>query len=113
MYGKLPFAASSVNSTVASSIAFAPPGESTPVNAESAFDLFFGSAWRSMVATTSAAVSGVPSWNVTPFRIANVHTEPSPFGVQLSAMRGSNSSWSLDHARYSPDCPRTARPPSS
>ena len=56
---------------------------------------------------------GVPSWNLTPWRILNVHTLPSELGFQLSARRG--WSWSLlsDHDRNSPVWDMTPRPPSS
>ena len=41
-----------------------------------------------MLATTSAAVSVLPLWNLTPFRIWNVHTVASAFGFQLVASQG-------------------------
>ena len=94
-------------------MAFAAPLDRTPPNADSADEPLFGSASRLIVAATSSAVIGVPSWNLTPWRILNVHTDASSFGVQLSASRGWASSLALDHTRYSPAWPSTARPPSS
>ena len=88
MNGKLPFGASSSNTTVDSSVAWAPPFDSTPVNAESALEPVSGSACRLNVAATSSAVIGSPFWNFTPCLILNVHCEPSAFGFQLSASRG-------------------------
>ena len=69
-------------------MACAPPFDSTPVNADSALEPLSGSAWKLNVAATSSAVIGLPSWNFTPWRILNVHCEPSAFGFQLSASRG-------------------------
>ena len=95
MNGKLPFGASSSNTTVDSSVAWAPPLESTPVKAESALEPVSGSACRLNVAATSSAVIGLPSWKFTPWRILNVHCVPSSLGFQLSASRGTAlSSWS-------------------
>ena len=111
MNGKLPFGASSSKTTVASSVAWAPPFDSTPVNAESALPPVLGSAWKLNVAATSCAVIGLPSWNFTPWRILNVHCEASALGSQLSASRGTALSSRSEKIRYSPDCPRMARAP--
>ena len=81
------------------------------MNVDSALELLAGSVSRSNVATTSRAVIGLPSWNLTPWRILNVHAEPSSLGSQLVASRGWGSSLRSDHTRYSPVCPSTARPP--
>lgn len=62
---------------------------------------------------TSSAVNWVPSWNFTPCRILNVHTEPSSLGFQLSASRGWSWSFSSDQHRYSPLWQSTASPPES
>jgi hypothetical protein len=62
----LPFGASSSNTTVDSSVAWAPPFDRTPVNADRAFDPVSGSACRLNVAATSSAVIGLPSWYFTP-----------------------------------------------
>src|ERR1700755_789359 len=113
MYGKLPFGASSENTTVLASVAFAESLDSTPANVESAFEPLFGSDSALIEDATSSAVMGVPSWNLTPWRILNVHSLPSALGFQLSASRG--CSWSLlsDQDRNSPLCDMTPRPPSS
>ena len=108
----MPLGASRRNSTVAGSIALPPPFDRTPANTESAFEAPSGSARRSIVATTSSAVRSWPSWNLTPWRILNVQTEPSALGFQLSARRGRSLSLSSDQVRYSPDWPSTARAPS-
>ena len=49
-----------------SSIFLVPPGDSTPLNTDSAFEPLLGSASRSIVATTSSATSVEPLWNFTP-----------------------------------------------
>ncbi len=98
----MPFGASSWNSTVEASTAFAPPFDSTPVNADSAFEPLSGSARRSKVLATSSASITLPSWNFTPLRSLKVHTLPSAFGFQLSASRGSGLSLRSDQIRYSP-----------
>ena len=51
-------------------------------------EAFFGSAKRSMEATTSSAVISLPLWNFTPLRILKVQTVPSSLGFQLSARTG-------------------------
>ncbi len=111
MNGKLPFGASSSNTTVVGSVAWAPPFDSTPVNAESALEPLSGSACRLKVAATSSAVIGLPSWNFTPSRILNVHCEPSSLGFQLSASRGTAVSFESEKIRYSPDCPSVPSAP--
>src|SRR6185436_6533212 len=113
MYGKLPFGESSVNSTVLGSVAFAESLESTPANVDKAFEPFFGSDSALIDDATSSAVMGVPSWNLTPWRILNVQTLPSEFGFQLSARRGCSCSLLSDHDRNSPLWDMTPRPPSS
>ena len=89
--------------TVVGSVAWAPPLDSTPVNADSALEPLSGSACRLNVAATSSAVIGLPSWNLTPSRILNVHCEPSAFGFQLSASRGIGLSSRSEKIRNSPD----------
>src|SRR3954451_13164250 len=113
MYGKLPFGESSSNSTVLASVALAESLESTPANVDSAFEPFFGSESALIDEATSSAVMVEPSWNLTPWRILNVHTLPSEFGFQLSARRGWSCSLLFDQARNSTDCDITPRPPSS
>ena len=109
----MPFGASSVNSTVVGSTTFALSLPITPLNADSAAEAFLGSASRLMLATTSSALIGVPSWNFTPWRILNVHTDASALGSQLSASRGTALSLASDQTRYSPGWHSTAAPPSS
>ena len=75
-YGKLPFAPASVNMTVFASLATVPPAGSTPLRPE-----LPALTRRSIVATTSSAVNGVPSCHLTFWRRLNVQTEPSAFGV--------------------------------
>ena len=67
------------------------PAENTPTNAEATS--------RSNEATTSAAVSGVPSWNLTPWRILNVQVLPPLEAAQLSARIG--TSFDLESANVS------------
>src|SRR3954452_5183035 len=55
---------------------------------------------RSIVATTSADVNGVPSCHFTPWRRLNVHTLPSAFGAHFSASIGRTSPASAS-TRYS------------
>src|SRR4029079_13859549 len=111
--GKLPFAASRWKTTVASSGASVFPGDRTPPSAESALDAFFGSTSDSNVVLTSFAVKVAPLWKVTPWRILNVHSVPSALGDQLSASRGSSSSFALENERNSPVEPSSPAPPSS
>ena len=95
------------------SVAFAEPFESTPANVDSALEPLFGSDSALIEAATSSAVMGVPSWNLTPWRILNVQTLPSAFGFQLSASRGWSCSLLSDQTRNSPVCDMMPRPPSS
>jgi hypothetical protein len=46
---------------------------------------------RSTDATTSAAVTGLPSWNLTPLRRWKVYVLPSVLVVQRSASWGATS----------------------
>ena len=46
---------------------------------------------RSIVATTSAEVNGVPSCHFTPWRKLKVHTLPSALGFHVSASIGLTS----------------------
>ena len=68
-YGKLPFALTSVKVTVFGSVATAEPEAMTPFSPE-----FPAVTRRSIVATTSSAVNGVPSCQVTPWRSLKVQT---------------------------------------
>src|SRR3954467_14999968 len=113
MYGKLPFGESSSNWTVLASVALAESFERTPANVDSAFEPFFGSDSALIEDATSSAVMGVPSWNLTPWRILNVQTLPSALGFQLSASRGCSCSLLSDHERNSPLWDMRPRPPSS
>ena len=61
--------------------------------------------------TTSSAVSGAPLWNLTPWRILNVHTSALLFGDQLVASTGLRFSVWPDRHRYSPVCASMSRPP--
>src|SRR6185295_3792812 len=61
--------------------------------------------------TTSSAVSAWPLWNLTPWRILNVHTSDLLFGVQLVASTGVRVSVWVDRHRYSPVCASMSRPP--
>ena len=61
--------------------------------------------------TTSSAVSAWPLWNLTPWRILNVHTSALLFGVQLVASTGFRFSVWPDRHRYSPVCASMSRPP--
>lgn len=56
---------------------------------------------RSRVATTSAAVNGVPSCHFTPERSLNVHSLPSSLGDQDSASIGAIAAPSPLPQRYS------------
>src|SRR5262249_48393422 len=93
-------------------VAVAEPFESTPVNADSAFDLLAGSDSRLIDAATSFAVIGVPSLKLTPWRILNVHSLASAFDVHDSASPGVSCLFSSTH-RNSPVIASTARPPVS
>src|SRR4051812_1667225 len=85
-YGKNPFAESRSKRTVESSSLWTPPAERTPLNDESACESFVSS--RLNVATTSSAVSGVPSWNLTPCRSLNVQLFALFDGFHDVARRG-------------------------
>ena len=73
-----------------------PPFDSTPLNADSALEPFFGSARRSIDATTSSAFSTCPLWNFTFGRSLKVQTVPSSFGFhdKASIGRSIRSAWS-------------------
>src|SRR3954453_19403174 len=111
-YGNRPFGAASLNTTVASSGAVAESFDSTPVNADSAFDLLAGSDSRLIDAATSFAVIGVPSLKLTPWRILKVHSLASAFDVHDSASHGVSCLFSSTH-RNSPVIASIARPPVS
>src|SRR5438093_5917206 len=85
-YGKLPLAPARVNVTVFGSVATTEPVVMTPLR-----PALPAAISRSIVATTSAAVNGVPSCQVTPFRRLNVQTVLSAFGVHFSARPGAMS----------------------
>ena len=74
MYGKSANGLSRLNSTVRSSTALVPPGDSTPPSCERAPEPLSGSRTRSMLVTTSSAPKGLPSLNVTPERSLKVQT---------------------------------------
>ena len=93
-------------------MAVALPFDSTPVNADSAFDLLAGSDRRLIDAATSFAVIGVPSLKLTPWRILNVHSLASAFDVHDSASHGVSCLFSST-ARNSPVMASIARPPVS
>src|SRR5580658_5061647 len=84
---------------------------STPPNADSAFEELDGSVCCLYVYTTSAAVSGAPLWNLTPWRILNVQTSAAEFGDQLSASTGCRFRVCPDRVRYSPVCASMSSPP--
>ena len=69
-----------------------PVGTRRPFSTESADELLAGSESRWKVETTSSAVSGVPSWNLTPCRIVKTHDLPLPSGV-FQAVAISGFSW--------------------
>ena len=58
-----------------------------PCTMPNAPDCAFSSVWRRSVATTSSAVTGAPSWKVTPARILNFHSVASALALISSAMR--------------------------
>src|ERR1700677_4967385 len=60
-----------------------------------------GSVSRLTVATTSSAVIGLPVWNVTPLRSANVHSE-GELAVHEVASRGWRTLFTSGQHRYSP-----------
>src|SRR6202034_3352644 len=63
------------------------------------------------VYTTSSAVSALPLWNLTPWRILNVHTSAVEFADQLSASTGFSTRVWVDRQRYSPVWASMSRPP--
>ncbi len=87
--------------------------DSTPEKAESAFDPTLGSEWKSKVKTTSSAVIGLPSLNVTPRLSLNVHSLASRLGFQLSASTGTSLRSPLDTERYWAVCWSITAPPVS
>src|SRR5689334_18838844 len=100
-YGKFPFGLARVIVTVFASVAFAPPGGRTPLRPE-----LPAATRRSIVATTSSAVNGVPSCHLTFWRSLNVQTEPSLFGVHSVARPGPivTRSFGVSAQRNSIDC---------
>src|SRR5580658_6011755 len=84
---------------------------STPPNADSAFEELDGLVCCLYVYTTSAAVSGAPLWNLTPWRILNVQTSAVEFADQLSASTGDRFRVWPDRVRYSPVCASMSSPP--
>src|SRR5215467_358819 len=71
-----------------------------------------GKMMRENVATTSAELNGVPSWNFTPSRSLNVYVLPSDDTFQLSARSGMivlSPSAGLKRTRLLYICPRTNR----
>src|SRR6267142_2998430 len=71
-----------------------------------------GNMMRENVATTSAELNGVPSWNFTPSRSLNVYDLPSDDTFQLSARSGMivlRPSAGLKRTRLLYICPRTKR----
>src|SRR2546428_7576835 len=102
MYGKFPFGATMLQTTVSVPCALTPSGVSTPSKADPAFPPNLGSHCALSEATTSAAVKGVPSLNMTPWRILKVHIDASALGVQLSARTGSSFRALVGHVRDMP-----------
>ena len=82
-------------------------GVTTPLSAESAAEPTAGSESRLNVATTSSAVSGVPSLNFTFCRIVKTQLLPLPSGVfQAVAISGlSVPAPGSTYTRYSPVMP--------
>jgi hypothetical protein len=56
-------------------------------------------------------VSGLPSWNFTPWRILKVHTSAVELEDQLVASTGRRVSVWSESVRYSPVWPSMSRPP--
>ena len=110
-YGKSANGLSSVNLTVEVSTAVVPPGERMPERAARAPEPLLGLRTRSMLATTSAASSGLPSLNVTPWRSVKVHSEPSVLGSHLVASCGLRLLSLLRAMRYSATCCARTMPP--
>ena len=84
MYGKLPFGASSWNSTVLASVAFAESFESTPANVDSAFEPFFGSDSALIEDATSSAVMGRAVVELD--ALADLERPHAAVGVRLPAL---------------------------
>ena len=82
-----------------------------PLNAESALEAFFGSARRSIVATTSSALKVSPVWYLTPLRSLKVQTELSSLCDQLSARHGFRVRSGCVTHRNSPVWISMVRPP--
>src|SRR6476469_3072072 len=98
-YGKLPFALTSVNSTVFGSTALADLSSMTPFR-----PALPAATRRPIVATTSSAVKSLPSCHLTFLRRLNVQTLLSPLGVHFSASPGPMSFvWGSSAARNSND----------
>ena len=85
-YGKLPFALTRLKVTVFASVATAEPLSMTPLR-----PALPAATRRSIVATTSAELNGVPSCHVTFWRRSKTHTLPSALGVHLRARPGAMS----------------------
>ena len=85
-YGKFPFAPSRVKVTVLSSVATVEPLSMTPFRPE-----LPAVTRRSIVATTSLAVNGVPSCHVTPWRRLKVQTVSASLDDHFSARPGAMS----------------------
>ncbi len=98
-YGKTPIADFSLKTTVFGPVAETPAASKYGLSP--AFDALTPT-YCFMLATTSAAVSVLPSWNLTPLRIWNVHTVASLFGFQLVASEGTTSPFGFVNVRYSP-----------
>ena len=99
--------------TVVASTFFTPGGVSTPSKFDSALDAFFGSESCFNIHTTSSAVIGLPSWNLTPWRSLKVHRCrrcPTSSSCQLGL---SLSVESLSKIRNSPVWPSILSPPAS
>src|SRR5919197_4182916 len=100
--GKPPVGASRWNATVNLSTFRTPPGERTPLYAESACEPPFGSVSRLYVATTSSAVISCPVWNLTPRRSLYVQTSAFLFDFQLVASSGMSLPLSVVRLSISP-----------
>ena len=85
-YGKFPLGPSSVKVTVFASVATADPATITPLRPE-----LPALTSRSIVATTSAEVNGVPSCHVTFWRSLKVHTLRVLSGAHDNARPGAMS----------------------
>ena len=63
----------------------------TAVNSALPVEIESGPTLRFMLHTTSAAVSGDPSWNTTPLRILKVYSVASALGDHSSASSGARA----------------------